>query len=151
MNFNSANEILDFAIKKEEEAHDFYMGLAEKVKTPGMKQVFKDFALQEKGHKEKLLQVKAGQIGLPSDTKVKDLKIGDHLEDIGEVGPNIDYQTALIIAMKSEKNAFRLYSDLVAAVTEPNLKAVLIGLANEEAIHKLRFEIEYDDHFLTEN
>lgn len=151
MNFSSANEILDFAIKKEEEAHDFYMGLAEKVKTPNMKQVFKDFALQEKGHKEKLLQVKTGQIGLPSDTKIKDLKIGDHLEDVGEVGPNLDYQTALIIAMKAEKNAFRLYSDLVAAVTDPNLKAILVGLANEEAIHKLRFEVEYDDRFLTEN
>jgi rubrerythrin len=151
MNFNSANEILDFAIKKEEEAYDFYVGLAEKVKTPGMKQVFKDFALQEKGHKEKLLGVKAGQIGLPSDAKIKDLKIGDNLEDIGEVGPHIDYQTALIIAMKAEKNAFRLYSDLVAATTDPNLKAILTGLANEEAIHKLRFEVEYDDHFLTEN
>jgi rubrerythrin len=151
MNFNSAKEILDFAIKKEEEAHDFYVGLADKVKNPNMKQVFKDFALQEKGHKEKLLQVKAGQIGLPSDAKIKDLKIGDNLEDVGDVGPHIDYQTALIIAMKAEKNAFKLYSDLAAATTDPNLKAIVSGLANEEAIHKLRFEVEYDDHFLIEN
>jgi rubrerythrin len=151
MNFNSTNEVLDFAIGKEQEAHDFYIGLAEKVKTPGMKQVFKDFALQEHGHKVKLLAVKSGQTGLPSDAKIKDLKIGDHLEDVGEVGPNIDYQTALIIAMKAEKNAFRLYSELVAATTDPNLKTILMGLANEEAIHKLRFEVEYDDHFLTEN
>jgi rubrerythrin len=53
--------------------------------------------------------------------------------------------------MKAEKNAFRLYSELVAATTDANLKAILVGLANEEAIHKLRFEVEYDDHFLTEN
>ena len=151
MNFRSAQEILDFAITKEEEAHDFYVGLAEKVKSTGMKQVFKEFALQEKGHKEKLLQVKAGKMILPADSKIKDLKIGDHLEDVGEIGPNIDYQTALIIAMKAEKNAFRLYTELAAAAGDGNLKAMLLSLAQEEAIHKLRFEVEYDDHFLSEN
>ena len=85
------------------------------------------------------------------DTKFKDLKIGDHLEDVGEIGPNIDYQTALIIAMKAEKNAFRLYTELAAAAGDGNLKAMLLSLAQEEAIHKLRFEVEYDDHFLSEN
>jgi hypothetical protein len=28
---------------------------------------------------------------------------------------------------------------------------MLLGLAQEEAKHKLRFEIEYDDQILTEN
>jgi rubrerythrin len=151
MNFQSALEILDFAIKKEEEAHDFYIGLAEKVKSPAMKQVFKDFAFQEKGHKEKLLQVKKGNVTMPSDAKIKDLKIGDNLENVQDVSPNLDYQTALIIAMKAEKNAFKLYSNLAAAASDAGLKTTLLGLAQEEAIHKLRFEIEYDDHFFTEN
>jgi len=31
------------------------------------------------------------------------------------------------------------------------LKATLLVLAQEEAKHKLRFEIEYDEHYLTEN
>jgi rubrerythrin len=150
MNFGSAIEILNFAIKKEEEAFNFYLGLAGKVKSESMKQVFKDFALQEQGHKEKLMAVKAGKVELTSDKKVKDLKIGDHLENI-EAGPNLDYQQALIIAMKAEKNAFKLYNELAAATDNAGFKTMLLGLAQEEANHKLRFEIEYDDHFLSEN
>jgi len=150
MKFQSVTEILDFAIKKEEEARDFYLDLAGKVKNPVMVDVFRDFAHQEEGHKAKLLQVKADKMGLPGDAKIKDLKIGDNLEEIAPA-PNLDYQSALIIAMKAEKNAFKLYNDLAAAAQDPGLKSILQGLAQEEAIHKLRFEVEYDDKFLSEN
>jgi rubrerythrin len=53
--------------------------------------------------------------------------------------------------MKAEKAAFRLYHDLAATTDDANLRNVLLGLAQEEAKHKLRFEIEYDDVFLREN
>jgi rubrerythrin len=150
MNFGSVNEILDFAIQKEEEAKQFYTELAGKVNGAWMKQIFKDFALQEQGHKEKLIAIKAGKIPLTTDQKVKDLKIGDNLEDI-EASPNMDYQSALIVAMKAEKNAFKLYTNLAAATDNAAFRNILLGLAQEEANHKLRFEIEYDDHFLIEN
>jgi rubrerythrin len=150
MDFKSVKEILDFAIQKEEEACNFYSGLAEKVKSSGMKQVFADFARQEQGHKEKLQAIKEGKIPLTTDQKVKDLKVVDHLEDI-EVSPNIDYQSALIVAMKAEKNAFKLYNELAGMTENAAFRTILLGLAQEEANHKLRFEIEYDDHFLTEN
>jgi rubrerythrin len=51
--------------------------------------------------------------------------------------------------MKGEKGAFKLYSDLASTTDDPGLRATLLGLAQEEAKHKLRFEIEYDDEFLT--
>ena len=63
----------------------------------------------------------------------------------------MDYQQALTVAMKAEKAAFRLYSGLATACDNPALKEVLLGLALEEAKHKLRFEIEYDDNVLKEN
>jgi rubrerythrin len=66
-------------------------------------------------------------------------------------GPKTDYQGALILAMKREKAAFRLYSDLAARTEDAELKDLLLGLAQEEAKHKLRFEVEYDDKILTEN
>ena len=52
--WESVDEILDFAILNEENAAKFYYDLAEKVDTPAMKDVFLSFAKEEEGHKAKL-------------------------------------------------------------------------------------------------
>jgi hypothetical protein len=102
------------------------------------------------GHKRKLQDVKAGKKLIPAEQKVLDLKIGDYLVE-AEISPTMDYQDALIVAMKKEKKAFKMYMDLSEATDDANVKATFISLAQEEAKHKLRFEIEYDDYVLTEN
>jgi len=149
MKFESVDSVLDFAIEKEQDAADFYNDLSGKVKG-SMVEVFKDFAKEEMGHKSKLISVKNGKRLLSSENKIVDLKIGDHLADIDTTG-EIDYQRALIIAMKAEKNAYRLYTELAGVVEDADMKDLFLGLAQEEAKHKLRFEIEYDDKILTEN
>ena len=53
--------------------------------------------------------------------------------------------------MKNEKAAFRLYLDLANKVSNLEQKSLFLSLANEEAKHKLRFEIEYDEIVLKEN
>jgi rubrerythrin len=149
-NFQSVEELLDFAINEEEEASRFYKDLAGKMDRPWMKDVFEQFSREEQGHKAKLQKVKSGQTAdLPKD-KVLDLKIGEYLVE-AEVGSDMDYQQALIVAMKKEKEAFRMYSDLASVAQSSELKDVLLGLAQEEAKHKLRFEVEYDDVILKEN
>jgi rubrerythrin len=52
--------------------------------------------------------------------------------------------------MKKEKAAFKLYSDLASSTDDENVKTMFLALAQAEAKHKLRFEIEYDD-MLAEN
>ena len=86
-----------------------------------------------------------------SDEKVQDLKIGDYLVEVDSSRDDLSYQDALIIAMKEEKAAFKLYSDIAARVEDPAAKEVFLMLAQEEAKHKLRFEIEYDEMILNEN
>jgi len=149
--FETADEVIDFAIAGEEESCEFYTGLAERMKKQEMEQVFLQFAQEEQAHKAKLQEVKKGNIELsPSSQKITDLKIGDYLVDV-KPSPDMDYQKALILAMKKEKAAFRLYNDLADTVSDEKLKEVFKGLAQEEAKHKLRFEIEYDDDILEEN
>ena len=63
----------------------------------------------------------------------------------------MDYQQALILAMNKEKAAFRMYTDLAAAAPEEGLRNTFLALAQEEAKHKLRFEIEYDEEVMSEN
>jgi rubrerythrin len=148
--WNSAEEILDFAIENEEKAAEFYTGLAAKMDSPSISEVFEGFAREEKGHKARLLRVKESGEMEPATQTIRDLKIGDYLVE-EEPGPELDYQQALILAMKKEKAAFKLYTDLAAAAPDERLRALLLSLAQEEAKHKLRFEVEYDDRILTEN
>jgi len=148
--WKSVDEVLDFAIGQEEQAAQFYTDLAGRMDRPWMSKIFTDFAKEEMGHKRKLLDVKAGKKLAPVEGKILDLKIGDYLVDV-DPKPDMDYQEALIVAMKKEKKAFKMYTDLSATADDDNLKNLFAGLAQEEAKHKLRFEIEYDDFVMTEN
>ena len=150
MALDTVDKILDFAIANEERTAEFYTFLANRMTNEHMKEAFLSFAEEEKGHKAKLLAVKEGGQMLSAEQRVLDLKIGDYLVEFG-LSVDLDYQEALILAMKAEKSAFKLYSDLASATDDPPLKATLLGLAQEEAKHKLRFEVEYDDEFLKEN
>ena len=150
MKFKNIKDILDFAIEKEQDASDFYSGLAAKMDKPYMKKVFEGFAKEELGHKKKLQNVKEGKYAMPAQQKVQDLKIGDHLVEV-ELKTDISFQDALILAMKAEKNAYRLYNDLAEASDDAKAKELFLTLAQEEAKHKLRFEIEYDDFTYAEN
>jgi rubrerythrin len=150
MQFESVDAVLDFAITNEQDASDFYTELAAKMEKPYMKQAFEGFAAEERGHKAKLEAVKKGKIAKLAKDKVLDLKIGDYLVD-QKPSASMDYQSALILAMKQEKAAFRLYTDLAASTDDAGIRDLFLGLAQEEAKHKLRFEVEYDDDFLREN
>jgi len=147
--FESADALLDFAIAREEEAVEFYTKLAEKAQGAARK-AFEDFAREEMGHKQKLLAVKAGRQLAPVEGKITDLKIADYVVDDGPEG-ELDYRQALLLAMKKEKAAFKLYMALGEAAEDEALKSLLLALAQEEAKHKLRFEIEYDENVLSEN
>jgi len=142
--------ILDFAIRGEEESVEFYTDLAKKSARPGMERIFLEFADEERKHKAKLLAVKAGKQLQPAAAKIADLRITGFLVDV-EPTPDLDYQGALIVAMKKEKAAFALYNQLAELAPEASLRDLLLALAQEEAKHKLRFELEYDQVVLKDN
>lgn len=150
MTLDTTDKILDFAIGKEAAAAEFYQGLAAKMSRHDMKKVFEDFAAEELGHKAKLLAVKEGKKLVLSEKRIIDLKIGDTLVE-QEPKADLGYQEALIIAMKAEKAAFVMYSNLAEATDDAGLTDLFMSLAQEEAKHKLRFEVEYDDRVFEEN
>ena len=78
------------------------------------------------------------------------LGIGEHLVDLKPT-PDMDYKQALIVAMKEEKAAFAMYLGLADAADSRAIQELFLKLAQEEARHKLRFELEYDDQFSGEN
>lgn len=148
--FNSVDEILDFAIKSEQSALDFYTKLATNSKNIAMKEVFLEFAEEEKTHKKRLETIKEEKNFKVEIAKIQDLKISEYITDVKQ-SDNMTYQEALILAMKREKNAVKLYTDLSAIVEDDKMRILFKSLANEEAKHKLRFELEYDNEVLREN
>jgi rubrerythrin len=148
--WKSVDEILDFAIGQEQQAFEFYTDLSGNMERPWMSEIFKGFAQEELGHKRKLEEIKSGKRLIASQSKVLDLKIGDYLVDV-EPSKDMDYQQALVVAMKKEKKAFKMYNDLAAATEDGALQTIFLSLAQEEAKHKLRFEIEYDDYVMKDN
>ena len=114
-----------------------------------MSKVFEAFAKEELGHKAKLEAIKQGKEIQPAKN-ITDQRIADYTVDVTPA-PDMSYQDALILAMKQEKVAFRLYLDLAEQVENEDQEALFLSLAQEEAKHKLRFEIEYDDVVLNQN
>ncbi|MHC4086510.1 MAG: ferritin family protein [Planctomycetota bacterium] len=147
--FESVQEVLDFAIAREIEARDFYIQLAERMENPAMQKVFENFATEEFGHMLKLEAIQRGEISLVPQ-QVQSLDIADYVVDV-EPQPDMDYADALVLAMKKEKAAYRLYLDLAAVGEDEELTDMFLSLAQEEAKHKLRFEIEYDDTVLKDD
>ncbi len=148
--FESIDEVLDFAMQSEQDAVDFYTQLATRMKNEEIKQVFLQFAREEVGHKARLQQIKDERVFDFQPEVVKDLKIADYVVQ-DKPHDNMEYADALVLAMKREKAAFKLYTTLAERTENESLKNTFQALAIEESKHKLRFEIEYDDFVMREN
>ena len=148
--FESVKAVLEFAIEREQEAVDLYEGLADQTDNVALKKTLTAFAGVEAGHKEKLLAAKLGIKAVSSVGKVVDMKVSDYLIDV-EPSPDMTLQDALVVAMKREKAAMDLYTDLAVVVDDVELKMLFTKLAREEASHKLTFETSYEAHFTADN
>lgn len=142
--------ILEYAISQEQRAAALYTELAARAKDSVTRNVFLEYAEEEMGHRKKLEDVLEGDRALNPGDSVTDMKISDYTVSL-ELGDAPAYGDILLFAMQQEKQAYRLYTDLARRVSQPELKTLFLALAQEEAKHKLRFEIEYDEHVLTEN
>ena len=143
-NFKNIDKILDFAIEQEQEAIDFYSELSKQAKNQEMKNIYLEFVQEEMG------QVKEEKVFSDASTEVVDLKISDYLVPVKPT-PDMSYQDALIVVMKKEKAAHKLYTTLAKMAPTEELKKIFKMLAIEEANHKLQFEEDYDEYILKDN
>ncbi|MCJ8502801.1 ferritin-like domain-containing protein [Desulfatitalea alkaliphila] len=148
MDFKNLDDIIDFAIEKEKEAADFYTGISGQERFSGKKQMLLEFAEQERKHQRLLEDLKAGQVGAQLDDYkfkwITDIKRSDYVEDV-TYHPGMGYNELLMLAMKREENALRLYNEMLANAETDAQKKVFKMLCQEEAKHKLSLETMYDD------
>ena len=140
--FRSVDDILDFAIARENEDYDFYTDLAERVRNPELRETVKSFAVDELQHAVRLQAIKGGEATFLQG-EVGSLDIAASTTEV-QPHPEMTYADLLVIAMKREKAAFGLYTNLALIARNPESRDTLLSLAREEAQHKLRLELEYD-------
>ena len=148
MDFKTPNDILDYAIGKEKEAKQFYLDISEEEGLYGNRQTFLDFAREEDKHVVMLEKLKAGVIADGIDNYefkwIKDIKRSDLLLDI-EYKQGMNYRDILMLAIKREEKALKLYNDLQVRVEDADHAKIFKILCQEEAKHKLALEAMYDD------
>jgi rubrerythrin len=146
MNFKSVDEILEFAIGKEKEAVAFYNELSKKESLAAMSNTFKELAQEEARHVKLLTSISKNKDVIKSYElkKITDLKISDYLTAM-EYTENMPMQDILVLAMKREELAVKLYNDLALSSKDDEFIKLFKVLAQEEAKHKLYFEKLYDD------
>jgi len=145
--------ILHTGVAREVEANVFYTLLSQHTKNPQIKEMCKEFAGEELEHKAKLeLEImKLGNTVEPYTRKGDPSRNPlDYMVDMAKV-MQMNYEELFRLAMQKEKESFRFYTEMLAIVTEPSLRDVIMELAEEEARHKIRFEIQYDMYISNKN
>jgi rubrerythrin len=147
MNFESIEEILEFAIEKEEEAVAFYTEVAQQESFSGAKKTFEEFAAEERKHANLLRDFENNQEKL-AGYKLKwvpDMKRSDYMVEL-DYEKGMHYADILRLAMKREEKALALYNELQRKTDKDEYIRLFKVLAQEEAKHKQFLETMFDDY-----
>jgi len=147
MNFGSIDEILTFAIGKENEAVDFYQSQAAKATKASLREIFDSFAREEQKHAALLSDIAGNKEKIQSYEfkKIPDLKISDYMVE-KDYEEGMPMPEILKVAMKREEKAVKLYQTLADQTDNADARKVFLMLVQEESKHKLGLETMYDDY-----
>ncbi len=145
---SSVDDVVNFAIDKEQKAMEFYQKCADRAKNPGIKKFFQEMAAEEQRHRDMLKELDVLGISDVQLAKVEDLRIGDYLVDV-QFYDEITYQEALTLAMKKEEKAHAFYSGWKNKCMHEKTSKLFELLAQEEMKHKRTIETIYDDQILS--
>jgi len=150
MELKRFDDIVKFAISREEAAIKAYGDMGERAQFPGLKELLLELQEEEKNHKKLLENISEEQIQDLEINEVIDLKISDYLT---EEPPTDDmtFQDLLIIAAKKEQEAVELYTSLERSADDVELKRLFQFLIQQEKAHKLKLESEYEKRVLEDD
>lgn len=153
MDFSNLTDIIDFAIAREIEAEEFYRSVAKQESFSGKKEMFLEYAVEEKKHQTLLENLKSGKLGKDlEDYKfqwITDIKRSNYIHEV-EYHTGMAYQEILMLACKREEKALALYNDLQTKAETDDAKKVFKILCQEEAKHKLALETMLDDYLASQ-
>ena len=150
MEFQNYQAIVDFAVEKEIEAAAFYEEAAANESREETRQMFLEFASEEKKHQYLLQNLDCkGECALVTHDYqfkwIRDLKRSDLMVDI-VWHKNMSYRDILLLAMKREEKALKLYNEMHQQSETETARNIFKILCQEEARHKLGLEKLFDEY-----
>ena len=146
--FETDDEIFEFAIAREIEAYQLFTALAEKVQNPAIRIVFQELAAEELEHKERLeLEVmKTGKV-IDTTKEPPAPKTNNYEQFIVEddTGAEMNYGDILQMGIEKETASIKIFNELATIVRNKNLRDILLALVEEEMRHKIRLENTYEN------
>jgi rubrerythrin len=138
------SDILEIAIKREEDAYDFYMDIHSKVDDANVKGTLEFIAGEEKKHRAFLVGYREGNFGTKAlrMSDVVDYKVAEYLEE-PEVDKNPKPEDIYLVASHRELRSHRFYTELANLHADGDLREMLLKMANEELKHKEKMEYLY--------
>lgn len=145
MDEKTYREILDAAIQGEIEAYHFYQEVADKVDTPYLKDMFREFATEEQKHRRILEGFREKPNMAIHFATVTDYHVSETVDVSGTLSMEMKPADAIALAMKKEEAAMQHYSRLAEACGDEAQKAVFLELASMERGHKAKMESAFVD------
>ena len=145
----TVEQILQEAIQGELKSYELYTKAVNLVQAEHLKQLLRELAQEELGHKGSLERMLADpgqlewQVSELKAAAIEDYKIGDHLV-ARPLGPDSTFQDVCIFASKKEQESYELYRDL-ATQSSGEVRDLLEAMAKDELRHKNLVEGWYEE------
>ncbi len=136
--------LIDTAIRREEEAHAFYMDIRGRVEESAAAETILWIAGEELKHKAFLEKYRDGGFGA-SELRMSEVvayKIAEYQQE-PEVSPRMDSAKVFLVAAHREKRSHGFYSELAGQHPAGEVRDMLLRMANEELKHKEKMEYLY--------
>jgi rubrerythrin len=147
--FVTMDDVIKFAIDREETAYQLYKFAEELSTTVAAKKMFAELAAEEATHKEVFSKIDADKAENHKLCTIPETSIAKYLADVS-FRPDMPYQEILAFALKTEENAYQLYKAAAGMTDDERLQKVLMSFADVELGHRRRLEVIYEEHVLTE-
>jgi len=146
MEAQSLQSVIEAAIKNEEDARVFYLGLYDLVQDPLARETLKFLAGEELAHREFLQGYLRGEkkiSALPLEAPV-DYHVAQYAAK-PDPKKNMNSSEVYLVAAHREWNSYNFYKSLAALQPDGEVKGILLRMANEELKHKEKVEYLYSN------
>ena len=146
MEGQNLQSLIETAVRNEEEARVFYLGLHDLVEDALAKETLKFLAGEELAHKEFLLAYLKGEKkinALPLE-EIIDYHIAQYA-DKPDIKKDMNTSDVYLVAAHREWNSYNFYKSLASLQPAGNVRDMLLNMADQELKHKEKVEYLYSN------
>lgn len=149
MEFVTLEDVIKFAVEREETAYKLYTRAAEISTNVSSRKMFQELAAEEAAHKDIFVRIDQEKAEQHKLCTLPEASIAKYLADV-PFRADLTYNEILAFALKTEENAYQLYKTAAGMTSDPALQKTLMAFADVELGHRRKIEAIYEERVLTE-